>query len=132
MRMKTDENPSQRRSAMFAGTPLDPPSFGVLPSGIGLGYWARAALGGVLTQQVDGNDYLDGGAGADWMEGGRDDTLFRRGNLIEAPTSIRSGDCRDGNCGNCRRKMGLRKRTSRILDSVPTSSAINEQFAEAA
>ena len=132
MEMKMEESPGQRCSAMFARTPLDPTSFGALPSGIGLGYWALAALGVVLTQQVDGNDYLDGGAGADWMEGGRDDTLFRRGNLIEAPRSIRSSDCRDGNCGNRRRKMGLRKRTSRILDCVPTSSTINEQFAEAA
>ena len=132
MRMEMDENPYQRRSAMLAGKPLNLTSFGALPSGIGLGYCALAALGGGLTQQVDGNDYVDGGAGADWMEGGRDDMPFRCGNLTNVPTSIRSSDYRDGNCGNRRQKVGLRKHTAHILSDVRTSSANGEQFAEAA
>lgn len=132
MRIKVDERPCLRRSAVFAGTPLDISSFGALFNGIGLGYWALAAHGGVQTEQVDGNDYVDGGAGADRMEAGRDDAPFRRGILRDAPRSIRSSDCRDGNCCNWRRKVGLRERISRVLVRVPSSSATNEQFAEAA
>ena len=77
--------------------------------------------------------YLDGGAGADWREGGqRDDTPFGGSDLAGTPTSIGRIDCLDRFHGSHRWMWGDRQPTAHVLSDVRTSSANDEHFAEAA